>query len=162
MTHCLAFQFKLLLLTIMQVGLGEFFHLITQEVGLSHVLRQFTPHIVEFCDSVDIIIVKPTVCFQLRGIIGNDVHYVHLEILFSKQQVLMLAVYVDKMLSKLTQRGKCHWCVVDKCPTLASRTYLSSQQTLIGIVVEVVAVEERLDNARLIMTKPEHRLHDAF
>ena len=73
-----------------------------------------------------------------------------------------LAVYVDKMLSKLTQRGKCHWCVVDKCPALASRTYLSSQQTLIGIVVEVVAVEERLDNARLIMTKPEHRLHDAF
>ena len=59
---------------------------------------------------------------------GNDINDVQLKIFFLQQQVLVLAMYVDELLSQFPCCSQCNRCVIDESAALAVGLQLSSKK----------------------------------
>ena len=59
------------------------------------------------------------ILLQLFFVVGYDVDHTQLEVVFLKQEILILAMDVDELLTKFASCGERDWSVVDKGTTLA-------------------------------------------
>ena len=92
-------------------------------------------------------------------VVGNDIHYAHLEIFFLQKQVLVLTMDVYQQLATLTHECQGHGGVVDKCATFSVGTYFPSKNAVSSIVVDVVFLKEIF---KMVSAQVEMCLYDAF
>ena len=93
------------------------------------------------------------------AVMGYDVHDTELEILFLKQQVLVLGVYIHQTAAQRAEEQQ--WCrtVIDEGPRLTVGGELAADDTLVFVIVGIVLVEQFL---KLVTRDVELCLDDAF
>ena len=100
MTHHLCRLFERLLFAVYKIGVGEFLLLKTQEVLVLTIALNLFLHTCQFVLRLAILAVRHLVVGQLLLVVGDDVHHIQLEVLAIKQQILVLAVYVDELFAQ--------------------------------------------------------------
>ena len=90
MTKRFAFLFQFLLNTLAEVGIFQFRQLEAQEILIVVCLVNSLLHLLDRLLGRQVLLVHLTVLLQLFLVVGNDIHHVQLEVLFLKEQVLVL------------------------------------------------------------------------
>ena len=90
MTKRFAFLFQLLLNTLAEVGIVQLRQLEAQEVFIVIRLVYCLQHLLDRLLGSLVFLVLLLVLLQLFLVVGNDIHHVQLEVLFLKEQVLVL------------------------------------------------------------------------
>ena len=111
--------FKLGELASNEVGICEFLSLIAQEIFVGTVGCYLLFKFFECCLGVAIFAICGAILLQLFAVVGYDVDNTQLEVVFLKQEILMLAMDIDELFAKLASCGERDGSVVDKGTTLA-------------------------------------------
>ena len=90
MTKRFAFLFQFLLNTLAEVGIFQFRQLEAQEILIVVCLINRLLHLLDRLLGRQVFLVQLMVLLQLFLVVGNDIHHVQLEVLFLKEQVLVL------------------------------------------------------------------------
>ena len=81
---------------------------------------------------------------ELVGILSDDIHHIQLKVFFLQKKILMLRMNIHELLSQFSHTGKRHRGIIDEGTALAGCSQLSSDDRIIGIIVDVVIIEEFL------------------
>ena len=90
MAHCLALLFQLFLLSCTEVGIGQFFVLVLQEVLVLPVALDVVLQLLQLALQLLIGVICLMICCQFLAVLRHDVHHAQLEVLLVQQQVLVL------------------------------------------------------------------------
>ena len=78
---------------------------------------------------------------QSLFVVGKYIKYIELKTFFVKQQILVLRMYIDQLLSQFFHL--CERCrrIVNKCSAFAGRLYLTAKYTF-GLILQLVLFEK--------------------
>ena len=161
-THGLRLLFQLLLFVRQQLCLGQFLLLEAQEILVITVAANLFTKLVELSYGSTKFVIRSLIVSHLNLIACHDVHNIKLEVLLTKEKILVLAVHIDELFAKLAHRGKRNGSVIDERPTLSACVNLTAQKTLLRIVVEVVVHKEILQHIGVIDTQVEGGFNDTL
>ena len=133
------FQFAFLQICIIQLFMLEAHKLLVLTV-LGNLGFQFFQKFLGFAIGIILLLVN----LELVGILSDDIHHIQLEVFFLQKKILMLRMDIHELLSQFSHTGERHRGVIDEGTALAGCSQLSSDDCIIGIIVDVVIIEEFL------------------
>ena len=142
MRHGLTLLLQFLLLALLQVGVSQFAVLELQEVQVLAVALDVVLQLLQLALGSQQLREGLLIVCQLLLVAGDDVNHAQLEVLLVQQQVLVLRVYVDQTFAQLLEHGERHGGVVDKGTALARCGQLTTDDGILGLVLNVVVIKE--------------------
>ena len=78
------------------------------------------------------------------GVICDDIHHTKLEVLLIQKKVLVLGMDIDELFTEFFQQSQLYRCIVDESATLASTRQFTADDTVGGIVFDIIIIKECL------------------
>ena len=143
--HEPALFLEFLLLTCNEAGIVEFILLEPQEVLIVAAGLQLLLQRQQLVGNTLVGLVGSAVFVALTLIASYQINHIELEVLLAQEQVLMLAVDVDKAFAQVLHLLEGDRAVVDEGTALAIGSHLTAHDAILLIVVEVMFFKESLE-----------------